>query len=72
MTKSLGLGPKSSLVCVVKLKTHKMNYELMASILVKAAFVFGISNMGHVLPLQANDVKSKIVFHEFVLRKYDL
>ena len=49
-----------------------MKYELMESILVKAAFVFGIPNMGHVLLLQAIYVKSKIVFHEFFLHKYDL
>jgi hypothetical protein len=30
--------------------------------LVKAAFVFGFSNMGHVLPLQANYVKFKNIF----------
>jgi len=42
-----------------------MNYELMASILIKAAFVFGIPNMGHVLPLQANYVESKKKIYEF-------
>ena len=58
-------GPK-------KLQTHKMKYMLMASILVEAAFVFGIPNMGQVLPLQANYVESKIVFYDFFLHIYDL
>lgn len=49
-----------------------MKYELMASILVKATFVFGFPNMGHVLPLQANYVKSKIDFHKKNSHKYDL
>ena len=49
-----------------------MKYEFVASILVKAAFVLGIPNMGHVLPLQANYVKSKVVFHDYFLQKYDL
>jgi hypothetical protein len=37
----------------------------MACILVTAAFGFEISNIGHVLPLQANYEKSKKKFHEF-------
>ena len=49
-----------------------MKYELMAFILVKATFGFGFSNIRHVLPLQANYVKSKIVFHDFFLHEYDL
>ena len=44
----------------------------MACILVKTALVFGFSSMGHVLPLQANYVKSKIVFHDIFLHKCDL
>ena len=44
----------------------------MACILVTAAFGFEISNIGHVLPLQANYETSKKVFHEFFLCKYDL
>ena len=48
-----------------------MKYELMACILVKAAFGFGFPNIRHVLPLQANYVESKIVFHEFFLHRYD-
>ena len=51
-----------------------MKYELMACILVKAAFGFGFGfpNIRHVLPLQANYVKPKIVFHEFLLHICDL
>ena len=44
----------------------------MACILVTAAFGFEISNIEHVLPLQANYEKSKIVFYEFFFHKYIL
>ena len=54
------------------MQTHTMKYALMACILVTAAFGFEISNIGHVLPLQADYEKSKIVLHEFFLHKYDL
>ena len=70
--KPLGLSPKSSLVCVVKIADHTLKYELMACILVNAEFVIGIPSMGHVLSLQANYVKPKIVFHDFFLHNYDL
>jgi hypothetical protein len=49
-----------------------MKYEIMACILVNAAFVFGFSNFRHVLPLQANYVKSKIVVHVFFLHNHHL
>ena len=49
-----------------------MKYELMACIFVTAAFGFEISNIEHVLPLQADYEKSNIVFHEYFLHKYDL
>ena len=55
-----------------KLQTYKIKYELMACILAKAAFGFGFSNIRHVLPLQANYVKTKILFHEFFLHNHDL
>jgi len=54
------------------LHTHTIKYELMASILVKAVFGFGNPKMGHVLPMQANYVESKIIFYDFFLHKYDL
>ena len=44
----------------------------MAYILVKAALVFGFSNIAHVLPLQANYAKSNLAFHEFLLHYHDL
>ena len=47
-----------------------MKYELMACILVKAALVFGFSNIGHVSSLQANFVQSN--FSWFFLHKHDV
>ena len=44
----------------------------MACILVKTALVFGFPSMGHVLPLHANYVKSKIVIHEFFFHAHNL
>lgn len=44
----------------------------MAFILEMAAFVYGFSNMGHVLPMQENFVKPKIVSHEFFLHNHNL
>ena len=47
---------------MVKISDPYNEYELMAYILVKATFVFEFSNIGYVLPLQANFVKSKMIF----------
>ena len=44
----------------------------MERTLVKTALVFGFPSMGHVLPLQANYVKLKIVFHGFFFHGHDL
>ena len=49
-----------------------IKYEFMTCILVKATFVFGFSNMRHILPLQADYVKTKIIYDEFFLHNHDL
>jgi len=62
--KPLGLGSKSSLLCVEKFADPYNEVKINGIHLVKAIHVLGFSDMGHVLPLQANYVKSNFVFHK--------